>query len=94
MRLRILLLLCSFFIATSLVTAAPVDINRADASHLESALVGIGPDKAAAIVQYREDHGPFASVDDLVNVKGVGEKTIEKNRKNLTVADEDLPVAE
>jgi competence protein ComEA len=38
-----------------------------------------------AIVQYRETHGPFASVDELANVKGIGMKTVESNRANLTV---------
>lgn len=81
------LLLCLFFLSTSLVSAGPVNINHSGAGELETELVGIGPDKAAAIIQYRQDHGPFASVDDLVNVKGVGQKTIEKNRENLTVAE-------
>ena len=81
------LLFCLSFLIASLAVAGQVNINQADAGHLETELVGIGPDKAAAIVQYREDHGPFASVDDLANVKGVGEKTIEKNRENLTVTE-------
>lgn len=88
MRLTLLsLLLFLFFLATSLASAAPVNINTADAEHLETGIVGIGAEKAAAIVQYRQDHGSFASVDDLANVKGVGEKTIEKNRENLTVSE-------
>jgi len=88
MRLSLLsLLFSSFFLITSLVSAATVNINTADADHLEMGLIGIGSEKAAAIVQYRDDHGPFASVDDLTNVKGVGEKTIEKNRENLTVSE-------
>ena len=39
--------------------------------------------KAAAIVAYRETNGPFRSIDELANVKGIGTKTVEKNRTNL-----------
>ena len=87
MRLFVLSLFSSLLLAGSWALAAPVNINSADAAHLEAELIGVGADKAAAIIQYREDHGPFASVDDLVNVKGIGEKTIEKNRENLTVTE-------
>jgi len=87
MRLMSLLLFLSFLLVSSLIFAEPVNINTADADHLQVGLVGIGSEKAAAIVQYRDDHGSFASVDDLSNVKGVGEKTIEKNRENLTVTE-------
>ncbi|MGB5305693.1 MAG: helix-hairpin-helix domain-containing protein [Gammaproteobacteria bacterium] len=66
--------------------AGPVDINAADAVTLADVIDGIGEKKAGSIVQYRELHGPFASVDDLVNVKGIGLKIIERNRANLTVA--------
>ncbi len=65
--------------------AGPVDINSADAGTLATAIVGIGEKKAASIIQYREANGPFASVDDLARVKGIGDSTIEKNRQNLMV---------
>jgi competence protein ComEA len=66
--------------------AGPVDINSADASTLASAITGVGESKAAAIVEYRDAHGPFASVDELSNVKGVGMKTVNKSRNKLTVS--------
>ncbi len=66
--------------------AGPVDINSADASTLASAITGVGESKAAAIVAYRDTHGPFASVDELSKVKGVGMKTVDKSRNNLTVS--------
>ena len=66
--------------------AGPVDINSADASTLASAITGVGESKAAAIVAYRDTHGPFASVDELSKVKGVGMKTVDKSRSNLTVS--------
>ncbi len=65
--------------------AAPVDINRADAKTLDRELVGIGPKTAQAIVDYRSKHGPFKSADDLLKVKGVGKKTLEKNRGRIVV---------
>ena len=65
--------------------AAPVDINTADANTLETALTGIGAAKAAAIVAYRDANGPFKTLDELAKVKGVGEKTVEKNRAVLLI---------
>ncbi len=53
-----------------------VDINKAGAAELE-ALPGIGPVTAAAIVAHREEHGPFTSVDQLTEVSGIGQKTVE-----------------
>jgi len=67
------------------VYAEPVDINSADAAELAAAIVGVGEKKAAVIVQYRDSHGPFTSVDELAMVKGIGAGTIEKNRHNLMV---------
>lgn len=64
--------------------AAQVNLNTANASQLE-ALNGVGAAKAEAIVAYREAHGGFKSVDELANVKGIGAKTVEKNRDQMTV---------
>jgi competence protein ComEA len=68
------------------VNAAPVDINTANAAMLATAIDGVGEKKAATIVQYRQTNGPFASVDDLAKIKGIGTVTIERNRANLIVA--------
>jgi len=57
-----------------------ININSASAVELQN-LPGIGPVTAERIVAYRTEHGRFASVDDLIQVKGVGEKTLENIRK-------------
>lgn len=56
-----------------------IDINTASAVELAD-LPGIGPALAERIIEYREEQGRFASVDDLQNVKGIGEKTLERLR--------------
>ena len=61
-----------------------VNINTAGASELE-ALPGIGPALAARIVEYRDGHGPFASVDDLTDVPGIGPAKLEALRSQATV---------
>lgn len=62
-----------------------VNINTASADELSSMLKGIGEKRAAAIVAYREDNGPFKTVEQLQSVKGVGEKVLEQNLGNLSV---------
>ncbi len=64
--------------------AASINVNTATAEQL-TALNGIGDTKAKAIVEYRQSHGAFKSVDQLVDVKGIGLKTVEKNRDQMTV---------
>ncbi|HSX41896.1 MAG TPA: ComEA family DNA-binding protein [Candidatus Saccharimonadales bacterium] len=61
-----------------------VNINTADLTALET-LNGIGPSKAQAIIDYRNQNGPFTRVDDLDNVKGIGPATIDKIRSQITV---------
>jgi len=63
--------------------AAPVDINRAGADVLAASLKGVGQAKAEAIVAFRAAHGPFKAADDLMQVKGIGEKTVEQNRADI-----------
>lgn len=61
-----------------------VNINLATVDQLDT-LEGIGSTRAKAIIQYREQHGPFQSVDDLLQVKGIGPKLLETIRDRLTV---------
>lgn len=64
---------------------AKVNLNSADAQTLARELNGIGEAKARAIVEYREAKGSFSTVDELLEVKGIGSATLEKNRERLTV---------
>lgn len=80
---RALLLQTWVLLCPLLAFAGPVDINSADAETISAELNGIGMAKAQAIVEYRKQHGPFKSVDDLTLVKGIGERTVEINRKDI-----------
>ncbi|WP_343349898.1 ComEA family DNA-binding protein [Pseudomonas sediminis] len=71
--------------AVQVAQVAVVNLNTADADTLQRELAGIGETKAKAIVAYREEHGNFASVDELLEVKGIGQATLEKNRDKLSV---------
>ena len=70
--------------AEAAAQTAVVDINTASEAELAT-LNNIGEAKAREIVAYRKANGPFASVEDLAKVKGIGAATIEKNRARLTV---------
>jgi competence protein ComEA len=65
------------------VWAQPVNINTASAAEISSSLIGIGTQKAQAIVDYRTEHGAFTSVEELKSVKGIGAKTLEKNAGDI-----------
>ncbi|HLV17524.1 MAG TPA: ComEA family DNA-binding protein [Pseudomonas sp.] len=69
----------------SAAVAGKVNLNSADADTLARELVGIGASKAQAIVAHREAHGPFATVDELLEVKGIGTAILEKNLNRLSV---------
>jgi len=74
-----------FFVAHGLVAGQSVNINEASADELASALSGIGEARAEAIVEFREEHGPFLSVEDLSLVSGIGDATIDRNRELIEV---------
>jgi competence protein ComEA len=71
------------------VSASPehpkLNLNDADAATLQKELSGVGEAKAKAIVAYRETNGPFASVDELLEVKGIGKAILDRNREKLEV---------
>jgi competence protein ComEA len=66
-------------------SSAVVNVNTASAAEFE-ALPGVGPKLAARIIEYREKHGPFKKVEDLMNVRGLGEKNFLKLKAQLTLA--------
>ena len=70
----------------ALAYAGPVNVNTADAETLSAELKGVGISKARAIVEYRKKHGPFQSAEDLSLVKGIGERTVDMNRKDIQVS--------
>lgn len=81
-KILLALLLLAVFV-TGPVFAAPVNVNQATAEQLADSLQGIGLKKAQAIVQYRKENGAFKSTNDLLNVKGIGASTLEKNKADI-----------
>ncbi|MBP5950329.1 ComEA family DNA-binding protein [Pseudomonas iridis] len=65
--------------------SAKINLNDADSATLQRELSGVGEAKAKAIVAYRETNGPFASVDELLEVKGIGKAILDRNRDKLEV---------
>jgi competence protein ComEA len=64
---------------------ARVNINTADAQTLAATLKGVGETRAMEIVRYREAYGPFASAEELTEVKGIGKSTLDMNREVITL---------
>ena len=65
------------------LSAAPVNVNTAGAEEIAQALNGVGVVKAQSIVTDRKANGPFKTAEDLARVKGVGAKTVEKNKEDI-----------
>lgn len=84
MRIIIGVLFALFFFLSPPAFSSPIDLNTATSEQLQS-IKGIGEKTAQSIIQYRTDNGPFASVDALVGVKGIGNKKLEKVRDQLSV---------
>ncbi len=82
MKAFILSLLLVILVAAAAL--AGINVNTAGTSELQE-LPGIGPAKAQAIVEYREQNGPFKQVDDLVQVKGIGPKLLNKIKDEVSV---------
>ena len=85
MKLLQSLLLSLCLLVSTAAFAEKVNINTASAEQIASAMTGVGESKAKAIVEYRNQHGKFKSIQDLEYVDGIGEKTIEKNSHKLTM---------
>ncbi|MDA9919193.1 helix-hairpin-helix domain-containing protein [Porticoccaceae bacterium] len=63
----------------------PVNINKASAARIAAAMKGVGLKTATAIVAYRKDNGPFKTIDELTEVKGVGAATLRKNQRVIVL---------
>lgn len=70
--------------------ASPVNINTATQAQLE-ALPGVGPKAAQRVLDYRKQNGSFKKIEDLMNVKGFGEKTFLKLKPMITIGDKSAP---
>jgi len=94
----------SLLLATSLLSAGAfaadkaslhgtdkVNLNTADAATIDRVLLNVGPSKAQAIVDYRKEHGAFKSPEQLALVKGIGLKTVEKNRDRIVLGGSAVP---
>jgi competence protein ComEA len=73
-----------FLIFLSALLFSSININRANSAQLQT-LNGIGPTKAQEIINYRKSHGGFKTVEELVNVKGIGPKTLIKMKSQVVV---------
>jgi len=82
--LRKTLLILLVFIPSLLLADEAVNINTADKETLMTAIKGVGEKRAEAIITYREQHGPFESVDELAEVGGIGQAIVDANRNVLT----------
>jgi competence protein ComEA len=67
------------------LAVTPVNINEADAETLAASLQGVGESRAKAIVEYRDEHGPFMAVEELTEVNGIGEATLLLNRARISI---------
>ncbi|MHB8201799.1 MAG: ComEA family DNA-binding protein [Acidithiobacillus sp.] len=84
MEMKLQGVLCVLFLLFAPAVWASVNINTADATALD-ALPGIGPAKAQAVLEYRQAHGPFRSVDELASVHGIGPRLLERLRPVLSL---------
>ncbi|WP_250462666.1 ComEA family DNA-binding protein [Microbulbifer litoralis] len=86
-----LLLVCSAAVSaedvadadTAQVAAVTVNLNSASAGELAEKLDGVGEARAEKIVKYRDEKGPFTSAEQLLEIKGIGTATLEKNRDKI-----------
>lgn len=94
MKARIIAILLSFFVMSLPLHAAQptpqpskstarIDLNTVDVTKLTGSFKGIGQKRAEAIIAYRDSHKGFKSIEELAEVKGLGQKFMEKNREKL-----------
>jgi len=84
---RIIVALLTACFSLAAMAAEPVNINSATAEEIAENLKGIGMSKAQKIIDYRESNGGFLHVDELVNVQGIGIRTVDQNRGMILLQD-------
>ncbi len=84
---RLIAILFGMVLAAAAWAAQPVNVNTASAEEIADSLKGVGLSKARLIVAYREANGSFAHIDELVNVKGIGIRTVDMNRDRILLSD-------
>ena len=88
---RIVTILASCLFSIAAWASQAVNINKATAEEISEALTGIGLSKAQAIVEYRKANGEFKHADELVNVKGIGIRTVDQNRGMILLQEGQAP---
>jgi competence protein ComEA len=82
--------LLSLCLAGTVSAESPaVDVNTASAEQLAEGLYGVGPAKAEAIIAYRQANGDFEHIDELINVRGIGMATVDRNRDRILLAEQE-----
>ncbi len=77
--------LVTAILLSSTLNAAPVNINSASAQDIAESLSGVGINKAQAIVDYRKQNGEFKNAADIMQVKGIGNSTFDKNKADILI---------
>ena len=78
-------LLACLLASTPATAAETIDINTATAEEFAAAMTGVGLKKGRAIVAYRDENGPFAAIEELARVRGIGSVTVDSNRHRISV---------
>lgn len=85
MKIKATLIALVALFVSSLSLAAPVNINTASATEISEALNGVGMVKAEALIAYRTANGMFTSAEQIIEVRGIGQATFEKNKDDILI---------
>ena len=84
---RLGVLVAALYAGLAFAAPTSVNVNLADAQTIADVLKGVGLSRAQAIVAYREQNGDFRDVYELSNIKGIGERTVERNETKIRLKD-------
>ena len=84
---RLGVLVAALYAGLAFAAPSSVNVNLADAQTIADVLKGVGLSRAQAIVAYREQNGEFRDVYELSNIKGIGERTVERNEAKIRLKD-------